>query len=218
MNIIAFNGSPRRNGNTSAMLQQFIRGAKEINANVEEIMAQEIDLKYCAGCLKCNLIKQCTIRDDGWQALSQKILSADVLVFASPIYFHHLTAPLKKILDRFRSFLHVQITENGLKHTPWQEWRKHFILLLCLGSPVADDAQPIIELFQFITKELGTENRLTVIVDTRLAVINQIRLSKDELKILYSKLKLPGHLIDMDYQRNQDILAQCYRLGMESGR
>ncbi len=218
MNIIAFNGSPRRNGNTSAMLKEFIRGAKEVNANVEEIIAQNVDLKYCTGCLKCNLIKQCAIRNDDWQELSQKILGAGVLVFASPIYFHHLTAPLKKILDRFRSFMQVQITENGLKHTPWQEWRKHFILLLCLGSPASDDAQPVIELFQFITKELGTENSLTTIVGTRLAIVNQVRLSSHELKILYSKLKLPNHLIDTDYHRNQNILKQCYQLGLESAQ
>jgi len=152
MNIIAFNGSPRRNGNTSAMLREFIRGAKEVQSNIEEIIAQDVDLKFCTGCLKCNLIKGCAIRNDDWQELSQKILAADVLVFGSPIYFHHFTAPLKKIFDRFRSFMHVQITENGLKHTPWQEWRKHFILLLCLGSPIGDDAQPVIDLLQFITK------------------------------------------------------------------
>lgn len=218
MDIIAFNGSPRRNGNTSAMLQEFIRGAKEVNADVEEILAQEVDLKYCSGCLKCNLIKQCVIRNDGWPELSQKILRAEVLVFASPIYFHHLTAPLKKILDRFRSFMQVQITASGLKHTPWQEWRKHFILLLCLGSPVPDDAQPVIELFQFITKELGPENSLTTIVGTRLAVVNQVRLSSNDLKVLYSKLQLPSHLADGSYQRNQQLLEQCFKLGLEMGR
>jgi len=213
MNILSFNGSPRRNGNTSALLQEFIRGAKEAEENVEEIIAQEVNLRYCTGCLKCNLIKQCAIRNDDWQQLSQKILNADVLVFASPVYFHHVTAPLKKILDRFRSFIHVQITEHGLKHTPWHHWQKHFVLLLCLGSSVNDDAQPIIDLFKFIVEVLGPENKLTSIIGTRLAVVNQVRMSKEELSILYSKLKLPLHLVDQDFQRNQQLLQQCYELG-----
>ena len=213
MNILAFNGSPRRNGNSSALLQEFIRGASEVGANVEQIIANEITLKYCTGCLKCNLIKQCAIRNDDWQNLSQKILDADVLVFASPVYFHHLTAPLKKIVDRFRSFMHVQITEHGLKHTPWHLWQKHFVLLLCLGSSVDDDAQPIIDLFKFMIEVLGPENNLTSIIGNRLAVANQVRLSKEGLNILYSKLKLPVHLVDQDFHRNQQLLQQCYEFG-----
>ncbi|HEX9971114.1 MAG TPA: flavodoxin family protein [bacterium] len=213
MRILTFNGSPRSNGNTSALLQEFVRGASESGANVETIIAQDVNLKYCTGCLKCNFIKQCAIQNDDWQELSQKILDADVLVFASPVYFHHVTAPLKKILDRFRSFMHVQLTEHGLKHTPWHQWRKHFVLLLCLGSSLDDDAQPIIDLFKFMNEVLGTENQLTSIIGTRLAVVNQARMSKEELSILYSKLKLPAYLVDEDFQRNQQLLKQCYELG-----
>ena len=213
MRILTFNGSPRSNGNTSALLQEFLRGAEEAGANVETIIAQDVNLKYCTGCLKCNFIKQCAIQNDDWQELSQKILDADVLVFASPVYFHHVTAPLKKILDRFRSFMHVQLTEHGLKHTPWHQWRKHFVLLLCLGSSLDDDAQPIIDLFKFMNEVLGTENQLTSIIGTRLAVVNQARMSKEELSILYSKLKLPAYLVDEDFRRNQQLLKQCYELG-----
>ena len=213
MNLLAINGSPRRNGNTSALLQEFIRGANEAGAIIEEIIAQDVNLKYCTGCLKCNIIKCCAIRTDDWQDLNQKILDANTLVFASPVYFHHLTAPMKKILDRFRSFMHVQITEQGLKHTPWHQWRKHFVLLLCLGSSVEDDAQPIIDLFKFIVEVLGPENKLTSIIGTRLAVVNQVRMSKEELDLLYPKLNLPVYLVDQDYQRNQQLLRQCYESG-----
>ena len=213
MKILAFAGSPRRNGNSSALQQEFIRGANDAHTNVESIIAQDVNIKYCTGCLKCNLLKQCAIRNDDWWDLSQKILDADVLVFASPVYFHHLTAPLKKIIDRFRSFMHVQITEHGLKHTPWHKWRKQFILLLSLGSSVNDDAQPIIDLFNFIIEALGPENKLNSTIGTRLAVAKQVRMSKHELRTLYSKLKLPVHLADQDCHRNQQLLQQCYELG-----
>ncbi|MDZ7319083.1 MAG: flavodoxin family protein, partial [candidate division KSB1 bacterium] len=203
----------RPKGNSSAMLEEFLRGAQDGDAQIENIAVQNIHLQYCTGCLKCNLLQRCAIRNDDWQQLSQQILAADVLVFASPIYFHHFPAPVKKILDRFRSFMQVQITEYGLKHTPWQEWRKHFVLLLALGSPLPDDAQPIIDLFNFMIEVLGSENKLSVIIGTRLAVANQVRLSLEELQLLYTKLKLPAALAMPDYRQNQTTLANCYRLG-----
>ena len=217
MNIIAFNGSPRRRGNTSRLLHELLRGAQDAGARTEEIAAEELNLKYCKGCLRCNRLQRCSIPDDDWPALSQKISAADVVVFASPVYFHHLTASLKKVLDRFRSFIHVQITESGLKHTPWQQWQKQFVLLLSLGSSVDDDARPIIELFNFLTSVLGPDNRLTTIVGARLAVVNQVLMTRDQLRSLYPKLQLPVALADVDYERNKMLVQRCYHLGRELG-
>jgi len=217
MNIIAFNGSPRRRGNTSRLLHELLRGAQDAGARTEEIIAEELNLKYCKGCLRCNRLQRCAIPDDDWSAVSQKISAADVVVFASPVYFHHLTASLKKVLDRFRSFIHVQITETGLKHTPWQQWQKQFVLLLSLGSSVDDDARPIIELFNFLTSVLGPDNRLTTIVGARLAVVNQVLMTRDQLRSLYPKLQLPVALADVDYERNKMLVQRCYHLGRELG-
>jgi NAD(P)H-dependent FMN reductase len=217
MNIVAFNGSPRRRGNTSRLLHELLRGAQDAGARTEEIIAEKLNLKYCKGCLRCNRLQRCSIQDDDWPALSQKINAADVVVFASPVYFHHLTASLKKVLDRFRSFIHVQITETGLKHTPWQQWQKQFVLLLSLGSSVDDDARPAIDLFNFLTSVLGPENRLTTIVGARLAVVNQVLMTRDQLRTLYPKLQLPAALADVDYERNKMLVQRCYHLGRELG-
>ena len=124
MNIVAFNGSPRRNGNTTILIKELCRGASENGATIHYMYADDVNIKYCSGCLKCNLIKRCALRGDDWKEISSLILNADVLVFGSPVYFHHLSAQLKKILDRFRSFIHVKITEKGLYHTPWHNWQK----------------------------------------------------------------------------------------------
>jgi putative NADPH-quinone reductase len=213
MTIIAFNGSPRRNGNSAILLHELLKGASDAGAQVEEIIVERLNLRYCKGCLRCNRLKRCAIRSDDWINLSKKILKADTLVFASPIYFHHLSAPLKKLLDRFRSFIHVQITETGLKHTPWHTWRKNFVLILCMGSSDDTDALPVIELFEFLTSILGHEDRLRTITGKRLAVINQVGMTGDKLRELYSKLKLPALLADQDHQRNQMLLQQCYETG-----
>jgi hypothetical protein len=122
---------------------------------------------------------------------------------------------LKKLVDRFRSFVHVQITEEGLIHTPHQEWKKDFVLLLSMGSPDPVEAQPIIDLFKYMTSILGADNRLHVITATRLAMSNQLIKNADELRSLYPKLQLPGRLAAEDYIRNQEILDRCYNLGMD---
>ena len=216
--VLAINGSPRRKGNTSILVRKFLEGAIDAGGDAEEIVVQELNLKYCTGCLRCNILGRCSVRDDDWAVTADKILRADLLVFASPIYFHHVTAPLKQLIDRFRSFVKVQITETGLLHTPWQEWNKDFVLILCMGSSDASDGQPVIDLFNYMTEILGKGNRLRVITATRLAVVNQVTKSEEELAALYSKLGLPVHLAAGDAGKNRKIMEDCHQLGMELGK
>jgi multimeric flavodoxin WrbA len=159
------------------------------------------------------VLKRCSLSGDDWPDISAKILAADVLVFASPVYFHHLSAPLKKILDRFRSFIHVEITEEGLRHTPWQPWKKQIVLLLALGSSRDDDARPIRDLFDFLAGVLGPGTAVSTGVGTRLAAAGQVAMDAGELRALYPKIGLPETLAEDDYQRNQVLLKQCYELG-----
>ena len=117
------------------------------------------------------------------------------------------------VIDRFRSFHHVQITEEGLIHTPWQEWKKDFVLILTMGTPDPVDAKPIIELFQFMTELLGSDNKLHVITATRLAVVKQVVKTEDELSALYEKLLLPVNLVTPDHLHNRELLNRCRELG-----
>lgn len=220
MNVLAFNGSPRRKGNTSLLLAELLRGVRDAGGQAEVLVAQDLNFKYCAGCLRCNVLRRCALSGDDWQALSEKILAADALVFASPVYFHHLTSPLKKIIDRFRSFIQVQITQESIRHMPWLPWNKGFVLLLSMGSSDSADAQPVIELFKFMTGILGHDNTLEVISGTRLAVAGQVARPAAELAALYEKLGLPVNLAVGDSCRNRELLQRCYdtgkRLGMKA--
>lgn len=213
--ILAFNGSPRKSGNTDFLLQSFIDGADEQNADSEKIRSHELNVEYCHGCLRCNILKKCSIRGDEWEETAEKIEQADVLVFAAPVYFHHLPGPMKVMLDRFRSFVHVQMTTTGLIHTPWKKWKKDFVLILSLGSSDPVDADPIIELFEFVKSMLGKGNRLHVITATRLGVTKQVVKTREELKELYWKMKLPQELAEQDAIRNRELLDACKALGKE---
>lgn len=212
--ILAFSGSPRPNGNSTILMRHFIKGAQNNSAHTEIIDPYKIKINNCSGCLRCNLLKKCSIQNDEWQILSEKIEQADVLVFASPIYFHHVSSTLKKIIDRFRSFVEVKITQSGVKHSPWKQWNKDFVILLTMGSSDPIDAKPVIELFEFITEILGSKNKLHVITGTRLAIAKQVEKSPEILKILYHKLELPENLAEEDYKKNQQLLKQCYDLGI----
>lgn len=214
--VLAFNGSPRSLGNTSALLKHFRRGTETNTSLYKEVVMKDLKLDYCNGCLRCNLIGRCSISGDDWKDVSQEILEADVLVFASPVYFHHLTAPLKTLIDRFRSFVKVQITESGLKHIPWQNWNKEFVLLLSMGSSDDSDASAIIELFEYMTSILGSENKLSVVTATRLAVIRQIEKTEEELLTLYPKLGLSPSLASKDFSKNKQILDNCFQLGIST--
>ena len=213
MNVLAFNGSPRRKGNTSVLLAELLRGVRDSGGEAQELVAQDVNLKYCTGCLRCNIIRRCALRGDEWGVLSEKILEADALVFASPVYFHHLTAPLKKIIDRFRSFIHVQITPESIRHKPWQPWNKRFVLLLCMGSSDDADALPVIDLFKFMCGLLGPDNTLQVFSGARLAIAGQVTLPAGELAVLYAKLGLPAGLAEQDCRHNQNLLQRCYDAG-----
>lgn len=213
MKIFAINGSPRRKGNTAQMLAEFRQGIEEAGAVYEEVNADDINLQYCTGCLRCNIIKRCSLRGDYWPQLSEKILDADVLVLASPVYFHHFSAQMKKIIDRFRSFMHVQMTENGIVHTPWQQWHKHFVLLMSLGDAGTSDAQPVMDLMNFMTGVLGEENKLSVLIGTGLGITGQISMDADNLAAFYEKINMPPDLAPAHYEKNKNLLNECRNLG-----
>ena len=213
MNVLAFSSSPRKNANSTALLQSFESGLKAAGGSIETIHVQHSQINPCKGCLRCNLIKRCSLKNDDWPALSEKILVSDVLVFAAPIYFHHVPAPLKMILDRFRSFMHVRITDQGLVHTPWHEWRKHFVLLLTMGAPTDEDARPVVDLFEYITGVLGPANRLSVVAATGLALAGQITMEPDQLSVAYEKLGLDPKRSEEDYIRNKGFVDKARELG-----
>ncbi len=211
--VLVFNGSPRPSGNTAHMLSAFISGTEENGLHPELYHPHKMNLKECTGCLRCNVLKRCSLRDDDWENISAKIVEADVLVFGSPIYFHHVPSSLKKMLDRFRSLVHVRVTESGLVHTPYHQWNKEIVLILSLGASQMDDAQPVIDLFSYIAKIMGQGNKLHVIAGTRLAMVNQVQFEEEELLKLYKKMDLAESLAISDHKKNQKLLLECQDLG-----
>jgi multimeric flavodoxin WrbA len=100
--ILAIYGSPRREGNTSALLKQAVQGARDAGADIEEITLRDLKMSPCLeiyGCLKTG---RCAIKDD-FQSLYDKMLSAKGMMLASPIFFYTVSAHTKILMDRCQS-------------------------------------------------------------------------------------------------------------------
>ena len=100
--IIAIYGSPRRKGNTATLLKKVIEGARDSGAEVEEIILRDLKISPCLeiyGCLKAG---ECAIKDD-FQMVRDKILHAQGLILASPVFFYTVSSHTKMLMDRFQS-------------------------------------------------------------------------------------------------------------------
>jgi multimeric flavodoxin WrbA len=97
--ILIISTSPRKNSNSEALAAEFGRGAASSGNDVEQISLAEKQISFCRGCLACQATERCVIHDDADQIV-QKMLHADVLVFATPIYYYEMSGQMKTMLDR----------------------------------------------------------------------------------------------------------------------
>lgn len=103
MKIVAFCGSPRKNGNTETLLKEAIRGIEDSGHSVVTIYLNNADIKPCQDCGGCNDTGQCIIKDD-MEQIHDAIKQADRIILASPIFFFALSAQAKVMIDRCQSF------------------------------------------------------------------------------------------------------------------
>ena len=98
-NVLILSGSPRKNGNSDLLCDEFMKGAIEAGHQVEKIRVAEKNIGYCRACYGCKDTGVCVIKDDMAEVL-QKMIDCDVLVLASPVYFYSIDAQLKALIDR----------------------------------------------------------------------------------------------------------------------
>lgn len=124
--VLVISTSPRKGGNSDALADQFIRGAQEAGNQVEKISLYEKTIGFCRGCLICQSTQHCVIHDDA-NTIVQAMLSADVIVWATPIYYYGMSGQMKTMLDRsnplfsadyqFRDIYLLAAAAENEKHT-----------------------------------------------------------------------------------------------------
>jgi multimeric flavodoxin WrbA len=146
-NIIILNGSPRKNGKTATLVRSFVDGAESAGNNVKEFYLQGMNINGCIGCLGAcrNPESPCTQKDDMEQIYAE-FVKADVIVFASPVYFWTITGQLKTVADR----LYAELECLG-----YGGFEKKSVLLMTAGG---SDYSQAITWYHTYERNLGWKN------------------------------------------------------------
>ena len=97
--ILVLSSSFRKGGNSDTLCDQFVKGAVEAGHQVEKIFINDKKIGYCHGCGVCNTTHKCVLLDDMAEILD-KMVQADVIVMATPVYFYSMNGQMKTLIDR----------------------------------------------------------------------------------------------------------------------
>ena len=145
MKILVITGSPRINGNSNTLADNFIKGAKENGHNVVRFDSAFKNVHPCVACNKCGMDGDCVFNDD-FNFIKDNIVDSDMVVFITPMYYFGISAQLKAVIDRFYSI-------NGKIHTP-----KKSALILTYADTSAKEAEPIKKHYEVLLNYLGWQD------------------------------------------------------------
>ena len=103
MKIVILMASPNPDGSTAILTSQFKKGAVENGHQVEVIDVCDLQIHPCTGCVACGYEGDCVQQDDN-AVIREKLLSCDMVVFATPLYYYGMSAQLKAVVDRFCAY------------------------------------------------------------------------------------------------------------------
>ena len=127
--VLALLGSPRKNGNTEALLDAALAAAKEEGASTEKVWLRDRAITPCIECGSCSKTGRCVLRDE-MTDLYPRIEEADRLIIASPIFFYSVSAWAKGAIDRFQPFW----ARKYLLQTPAGEGRERYGAFMSVGA------------------------------------------------------------------------------------
>lgn len=97
--VLVISTSLRPDSNSDRLALEFARGAGESGNDVEVISLKGKEIRFCTGCMSCMKTKRCAQKDDT-EEIREKMCAADVLTFATPIYYYEMSGQMKTLLDR----------------------------------------------------------------------------------------------------------------------
>lgn len=98
--VLILSGSPRKGGNSDLLCDEFLKGAQDAGNEVEKIRVSSKKIASCSACYYCRDNGGACVHRDDMAGILQKMIDADVLVLASPVYFYSIDAQLKAVIDR----------------------------------------------------------------------------------------------------------------------
>jgi multimeric flavodoxin WrbA len=118
MNVLVFLGSPRKKGNSEVLTEAVLKGVRQVGGDSEIIRLCDLNISPCLNCGGCDKTGKCVV-DDDMTPLYDKIISTDLIILASPIFFYGITAQAKAFIDRTQALWNRKrlLMEKG----EWQE-------------------------------------------------------------------------------------------------
>lgn len=113
MKIAVLQGSPHKTGSSNMLAHEFICGARDKGHAVTVLNLSEMKIGYCLGCDECKEKGACAQKDDN-AAVKEALLSADLVVFVTPVYYFGFSAQLKTAIDRFHGY-GQELKKKGMK-------------------------------------------------------------------------------------------------------
>lgn len=145
MKVLVITGSPHKNGTSARLAEQFIKGAEESGHTVCRFDSAFMDVHSCIACEKChNTDMGCAFKDD-MTKINPELLSADVIVFVTPIYYYGMTSQIRSVIDRFYA---NDAALHGNRKTA---------LMLTMADDTMESAEGAVASFKGMAKYLGWE-------------------------------------------------------------
>ena len=160
--VLILSSSPRKNGNSALLCQQFAKGATEEGNAVEILDVARMKVAPCLGCNGCYRNGGVCVQKDDMAEIREKLLAADVIVLASPIYFYSMTAQLKLVIDRTYAF--------------YQELAgKEFYFLITCGGPGMEYTETMVAALRGFTCCIPGAKEMGILCGTGVGEAGEIR-------------------------------------------
>lgn len=146
-NILVLSASFRKGGNSDTLCDEFIKGALESENTVEKIHLNDYKINFCRGCGVCNTTHKCVQKDD-MEKILDKMVKADVIVMATPVYFYNMNGQMKTLIDR--TVPRYEEIKN-----------KDFYFILAAANNSRQNMQRVLESFRGFTEDCleGTKEK-----------------------------------------------------------
>lgn len=154
-NIVVITGSPRKGGNSDLMADAFIKAAGGNGHEITKIAAAELNIGGCRACEGCYTTDAPCVFKDDFNMIAPAIERADVIVFASPLYWFSFSAQIKNIIDRFYSLIRGPKPFKGTKEC----------ILLASGAGEMEDFTGMIKTYEIMADYLGFKDLGKVIAE-----------------------------------------------------
>ncbi len=161
--VVVISSSPRKGGNSDTMCDEFVRGARDAGNEAVKYFLEDIEFSSCKACYKCKTPEMKCFQEDQISEILEKMMEADVIVYATPVYYYGMCGTLKMFFDRcYPIFRHLE--------------NKDYYIILAAGSGCGDTLAGIRSFIGFSKNPIEKEV---------FEVMGDVKSQKDKLKNAY---------------------------------